>query len=65
MVARATSIMSGRVVDKSNQFIDPKSLPKDVVDGINTLKEVYEAIKDDETFQDTYGKKVSFRSSTT
>lgn len=57
VVARAASIMTGRAVDKNNQFIDPQSLPKDVVDGINTLKEVYEAIKDDGTFQDTYGKK--------
>lgn len=57
VVARGASIMTGRAVDKNNQFIDPQSLPKDVVDGINTLKEVYEAIKDDGTFQDTYGKK--------
>lgn len=57
VVARAASIMTGRAVDKNNQFIDPQSLPKDVVDGINTLKEVYESIKDDGTFQDTYGKR--------
>lgn len=57
VVARAASIMSGRAVDNNKQFIDPKSLPQDVVDGINILKEVYESIKDDGTFQDTYGKK--------
>lgn len=55
VVARAASIMSGRAVGTDGQFIDSQSLPKNVIDGINTLKEVYDAIKDDGTFQDTYG----------
>lgn len=55
VVARATSIMSGRAINNNNEFIDPQSLPKDVIDGINTLKEVYDAIKDDESFKTTYG----------
>ena len=57
VVVRATNIMSGRAVDVNNQFIDPQSLPKDVIDGVKTLQSVYESIKEDEAFKNEYGYK--------
>jgi hypothetical protein len=57
VVARATTIMSGRAVDKNNNFIDPESLPKDVIDGIKTLQSIYETISSDDTFKNEYGYK--------
>lgn len=57
VVARATIISGGRAVDRNNKLIDPQSLPKDVIEGINTLKEVYETIKEDDSFLNTYGRK--------
>ena len=57
VVVRATNIMSGRAVDVNNQFIDPQSLPQDVIDGVKTLQSVYESIKEDEAFKNEYGYK--------
>ena len=55
VVARANIIMTGRGVNKNNQLIDPSSLPNDVVDGLRTLNEVYDAIQNDEDFKGEYG----------
>ena len=57
VVARATAIMSGRVVGTDNKFIDPNSLPKNVIEGVKTLQSVYDTIKNDDTFKNEYGYK--------
>ena len=57
VVARAISIASGKAFDKNNQPIDKSLLPKDVLDGIQTLTEVYDAIKNDDAFKNEYGYK--------
>ena len=57
VVARSNAIMGGNVLDKNNKLIDPTTLPNDVIDGINTLREVYDAIKDDDAFKKEYGAK--------
>ena len=57
VIARSNAIMGGNVLDKNNKLIDPTTLPNDVIDGINTLREVYDAIKDDDAFKNEYGAK--------